>query len=118
MQSNNYALFQQISMISAGLHLLINVAMVVVMIVGWRRHRRTAFLVLLGWAIVACSTTATSWLWYPLMQKAGANLFGSNVDARLLMMVTNTAAYLLSSVLLGAGLAMLVFGRQPAQPSH
>jgi hypothetical protein len=113
MQSSSYEIYRQLAMVSAGLHFLINVAMIVVMIAGWRRHHRTAFLVLLGWAIIAASASVMQWGMYPLMQNFGSKLFGPSVDTGAMVMVANLVAYLASSLLLFTGLAMLVFGKEP-----
>lgn len=113
MQSSSYEIYRQLAMISAGLHFLINATMIVMMIIGWRRHRRTAFLVLLGWAIIAASVSVMQWGIYPLLQQLGGRIFGGNVDSGMMIMAANLVAYLGSSLLLCTGLTMLVFGKEP-----
>ena len=111
MQNTSATLYQQISSISGVLHLLIHIAMIVVLTIGWRRHRQAGFLVLLAWPILMSSSFLTMWLWYPTMQTVISKMFGPTADATLFIIVTNSVAMLVSSLLLCVGLGMLVFAK-------
>ena len=75
---------------------------------GWLRTRRIAYLVLAAWALVSMAGAATSWFYLPLTQKMSV----SHEAALQLTMALNIARTVVSSILLLAGLGLLVFGDQ------
>ena len=92
----------------------IHLILVTVLAIGWMRHRRLGFLVLALWAVVS------------LLGGVGLGLLAynhswlrkvfPNQPVQMLVMIPHLCSYFITSVMLGTGLALLVF-RKDGKPS-
>ena len=94
-------------MVSLVLHGSIGVVLTAIVAVGWARQRRLGFLVLIAWALVSMFSGPVV-MFTGVLQPFMAKLF-PGVDRTILMLVPSMLGYLVSSILLATGLALLVF---------
>jgi hypothetical protein len=104
MSSTHYTWF---SILSTVLHGSISVVTLTIVAIGWVRHRRPGFLVLAVWALVNLFNSFSGII-IGAMQPWLARMF-PGVDRIILVQTPYLISYLVSSVLLLAGLALLVF---------
>jgi hypothetical protein len=94
------------------LHGSVGIVILVVVSIGWMRYRRLGYLVLIGWALVSMFS-GTVMIFTGGLHSLMARLFPS-ADRTLLIVLPGMAAYLVSSLLLVAGLGLLVFRDAPS----
>lgn len=97
------------------LHGLLLVAVLVIVWMGWRRHRRMGYLVLSGWAFCALGSTVVSML-LPFLHPWLRGLF-PKLDSTLLMVLPSMGASFVAMLLMLAGLWLLVFRVEPVRPA-
>ena len=85
----------------------------VIVWIGWLRTRRVAYIVLAGWALATLAGIATAYL--PFVQSIFGGTNNSQTTYQIMMWI-NLLRTLVSSVLLLAGLGMLVFNERRAEP--
>jgi len=93
-------------------HALLMVATLVVVWIGWVRHRHVGFLWLAGWALVALINAVGSWTWMPIVQNLMNKMFGGTTNNYPLMVLPQLASSMVSTLLLLTGIALLVFHRK------
>lgn len=108
--NNSYAMF--FPLLYLILHGVISLAVLLVVAIGWRRHRKLGYLILVVWAIVALFSGLGS-LYVPFLMRWLGTQFTSTQVATFIG-IHNSIAHLVSGGLLLVGLALLVFGDKPA----
>jgi hypothetical protein len=108
MQSSAAHLYQQIGFVFIGIQVLISLGIFALMLIGWRRHQQTGFLVLLAWSLAALAIPLAHLFGMQLGLTLARKLI-PQMDQFVFMIVTNGLGSLVSSLLLCVGLAMLVF---------
>lgn len=87
---------------------LINVAFVVLAVVGWKRHRQLGYVVLFAWSLVAlCS--GFQFLFIPHFHQWLMSTFAMN-EVHVIISLVNMGSHVVSSAMLLTALALLVFG--------
>ena len=97
---------------SAIFHAVVFIVTLVVVWIGWLRQRRVGFLVLAVWGLVALFNVAGPALVFPFGSVWFQKLF-PHVPQHLLVTFPSIIGSGVSSLLLLAGLALLVFRSQP-----
>lgn len=105
----NTASFNIVFKVFGILNGLLLAMMLMVVWIGWLRQRRVGFLVLVAWALVALFGMLGEWLSFPYAHDLLRKLFPSPATD-VLTVLPLVLSSLVSSALLLAGLALLVFG--------
>ncbi len=108
MQSRPYELF---SILSTAGHVVLCLLMLVVLIIGWRRYRHLAYLVLAMWAALSAFWFIAARLVYLLISRVVGALPGTSANVVWFMVSSLISTLTLNAILL-AGLALLVFKRE------
>lgn len=87
---------------------LLSIALVAILWIGWMRTRRLAYLVLVVWALTMLGGFAMPLLLYSPAQQVTAKLFPGLTSGEL-MMWSNFVRSTVSSLLLLTGFALLIF---------
>src|SRR5436305_4622426 len=110
MQSNRP--FMWIFTLNTMAHVLLTVAILAIVWIGWMRHRHIGFLWLAGWALVSLINVLGSWTWMPIVQNLMNKMFGGTTSSFPLAMLPQLASSMISTLLLLTGIALLVFHRK------
>jgi hypothetical protein len=81
--------------------------------IGWLRTRRLAYLILVAWALATLVSYAMSWAFWPVTQKMSM----SQEASLQLNALINLGSTIVRSLLLLAGLGLLVFSEPPQTPA-
>ena len=101
------------SVVSIVLHGSVGIALAAIVAVGWFRQRRLGYLILVAWALVSLFSSVAmmfTGLYLPWMQK----IFPT-VDRTALVVLPGLIGYLVTSILLGTGLALLIFRKDSVE---
>lgn len=92
-------------------NLSVSLVLLTIVTIGWLRHRRMGFLLLIGYGLTALSGSTLGWF-SGVLQPFLRRLF-PNADQFLLMVMPQFGVSIVTSIFLLTGLALLVF-RVPA----